>query len=102
MARYSRVTEQDVEALLVKGIKQLKGLCFKLKFLGISGAPDRLALLPGGRFYFVELKKSNGELEASQAILFPRIERLGFKVHTLYGEADVNVFISTLKEATCL
>lgn len=96
MTRYSKVIEADAEKLLVKSILRLKGMCVKLKFIGLLGAPDRLVLLPGGRFYFVELKKTDGELEHSQAALFPRLERLGFTVKVLRGTGEVTDFVATL------
>lgn len=91
--RYSRVIESDAEDELVGGAKRNGGLCFKLKFLGMAGAPDRLILMPGGRFFFVEVKKDDGTLEVSQRVLFPMIERLGFKIHVLHGLTEVKQFI---------
>lgn len=72
----------------------MRGLCFKQKFIGWAGAPDRLVLMPGGRFFFVELKQLTGKLEASQKVMFPMIEKRGFKVHVLYGVEGVQQFIS--------
>lgn len=96
MTRYSKVIEKDAETNLVQSVRQLKGMCIKLKFIGLLGAPDRLVLLPGGRFYFVELKQPTGKLETSQEVLFPKLARLGFKVHELYGEPDVLSFINSI------
>jgi hypothetical protein len=92
--RYSKVIEADAEDLLLQSVKRLRGLCFKLKFLGTAGAPDRLVLMPGGRFYFVELKQLTGKLEPSQIVLFPLIEKLGFKVHVLMGVDAVKLFVA--------
>jgi hypothetical protein len=94
------IKESVVEKLLVQSVRTLRGLCFKLKFIGIMGAPDRLVLMPGGRFFFVELKQLTGELEPSQEILFPRLEKRGFKVHILYGVEQVEQFIETYLKAT--
>lgn len=91
--RYSKIIEADAESYLVDSVRKLKGLCFKLKFLGVMGAPDRLVLMPGGRFFFVELKQTTGALEPSQQVLFPRIEKRGFKVYVLYGVEQVKEFI---------
>jgi len=91
--RYSRVIESDAEDELVGGVKRNGGMAFKLKFISIDGAPDRLILMPGGRFFFVEVKKDDGALEATQRALFPLIERLGFTVHVLYGVEQVKQFI---------
>lgn len=93
--RYSKVIEADAEALLVDSVRAARGLCFKLKFVGLSGAPDRLVLLPGARFFFVELKKDDGVLEASQEALFPRLHARGFTVHILRGPGEVQHFIDT-------
>lgn len=92
--RYSKIIEADAESFLLQSVKRLRGLCFKLSFIGTMGAPDRLVLMPGGRFYFVELKQRTGKLEASQAILFLRIEKRGFKVHVLYGVEGVQEFVT--------
>lgn len=85
--------EIKAEELLKKHVQMRKGLCFKLKFLGIAGAPDRIVLMPGGKMFFVELKRAvGGALEPSQRILFPVLERLGFTVHVLCGAAEVEQF----------
>ena len=94
MTRYSKIIEADAESFLLQSVKRLRGLCFKLKFIGVKGAPDRLLLMPGGKFFLVELKQLSGKLEASQAILFPRIEKRGFKVHVLYGVEGVQEFVT--------
>lgn len=94
MTRYSRVIESDAEDELVGGVKRNGGMTFKLKFIGVSGAPDRLILMPEGRFFFVEVKKEDGHLEATQRALFPMIERLGFTVHVLHGVEAVKEFIA--------
>lgn len=87
--------EQQAEDALVTGVKALGGMCLKLKFLGLPGAPDRLVLLPTGRFCFVELKKSKGgKLEPTQINLFPRLAKLGFPVRVLSGPDEVNDFLN--------
>lgn len=96
MPRYSKVVEEDAESLLVTGIRARRGLCFKIRFLGFAGAPDRLVLLPWGLFFFVELKDVGGSLEESQKVMFPRLEKRGFKVNILYGVEDVRRFLNSL------
>jgi hypothetical protein len=46
------------------------------------------------------LKQTTGKLEASQEILFPRIEKRGFKVHILYGVEQVQEFVDNILKAT--
>ncbi len=47
--------ESDVEAHLVKRVKELGGECRKVTWIGRNGAPDRLVMLPGVTVW-VELK----------------------------------------------
>lgn len=58
--------ERDVEAYLRKRIHRVGGVCYKLKFIGHDGAPDRLIILPGGEIVWVELKKLDGRLRPAQ------------------------------------
>lgn len=41
--------ERDIEAHLVKRVKELGGECRKVAWVGRVGAPDRLVMLPRGR-----------------------------------------------------
>ena len=52
--------EKDIERQLVRIVKQHGGLCLKWVCPGWAGVPDRLVLMPGGRVYFVELKRAVG------------------------------------------
>lgn len=38
--------ERDIERYLVRRVKELGGECRKVKWIGRSGAPDRLVMLP--------------------------------------------------------
>ena len=89
--------ERTTENRLRLGIEAMGGRCLKLTIPGVAGAPDRLVLLPGGRLYFAELKKTTGRLEASQKVFFPVLERLGFPVHALYGNHEVDGFLNKVR-----
>ncbi len=41
-----QIRERDIERHLVKRVKELGGECRKVKWIGRTGAPDRLAMLP--------------------------------------------------------
>lgn len=100
MTRYSTVIEADAESALKDGVRSLKGLCLKIRFLGMAGAPDRLVLLPWGRFYFVELKRMGGKLEVSQTIMFPKLAKRGFPVEILYGVEQVQAWLTKISPPT--
>lgn len=72
--------EHTVEEALKKKIKSLGGWCIKLLPYLISGLPDRLVLLPGGRLYFIELKAPGKKPRPTQEVVIKKLRGLGFEV----------------------
>ena len=64
--------ESTVEHRLVTEVKKRGGIALKFVSPGIDGVPDRLVLLPDGKFAFVEVKAPGKQLEP----LFPLCPRL--------------------------
>lgn len=83
--------EKEIERklkVLVEG--RLGGLCLKWMCPGWSGVPDRILLLPGGRVYFVELKRPKGSRTSELQKWWKRkLEALGFTVWHLHTSEDV-------------
>ncbi len=74
--------ESRVEKVLGWEVKDRGG--WAIKFLpSVSGLPDRIVLLPGGRIYFVELKSPTGTVKPHQTVIHNRLRRLGFEVLVL-------------------
>ena len=48
--------EREIERKFVSEVKRQGGLALKFVSPGYDGMPDRIALLPDGKFAFVELK----------------------------------------------
>ena len=48
--------ENEIEAKLVKAVKDVGGVCWKFTSPGTAGVPDRIVLMPSGRIGFVEVK----------------------------------------------
>lgn len=74
--------ETRVEATLRTEIKDRGGWAIKL-LPSVSGLPDRMVLLPGGRLIFVELKSPTGTVAPHQTVIHNRLRRLGFEVLVL-------------------
>ena len=72
--------ERDVERALVKAAQARGGICPKWVSPGLDGVPDRIVLLPGGRFGFVELKAPGERPRPLQVARLGQLERLGYKV----------------------
>jgi len=70
--------ESQIEAHLVKRVKELGGEVRKTKFLGHPGAPDRFVMLPAREHgFWVELKAPGKKAEPHQVREHNRMRRLG-------------------------
>ena len=75
--------EKQVEQKLVRAVKARGGICPKFVSPGFDGMPDRIVLLPGRHFGFVEVK-APGEVPRPLQISRHRLmKKLGFQVYVL-------------------
>lgn len=92
-----KVSEKWIEDELKKQLKKLfplMHLYLKFKAIMFNGVPDRLLLLPGGRIYFVELKKpKGGVISPVQRTVHAIFKRLGFPVYLIFTVEDLNNFL---------
>lgn len=88
--------EHVVESYFVAHAKAHGGVAIKLVPTFFTGLPDRLLLLPGGRAFFVELKKPKGGVVSPiQKRVHRMLATLGFPVHILSSKDEVDQFYST-------
>lgn len=88
--RERKQTEDAVEKHLRKQVKRLQGVCVKILLL--TGWPDRLVLLPGGRILFFELKRpKGGKFEPKQPRIHAMLRGLGFRVYVCKTKEEVDV-----------
>lgn len=72
--------EKDIERSLIRIMKRHGGKCLKWVCPGWLGVPDRICLLPGGRIYFVELKRPVGGSRAEMQKKWAQwLKDLGFR-----------------------
>lgn len=92
-----RLTRENiVENYLCAEVKLRKGLDIKLRFL--RGWPDRIVLLPGGIFFFVELKRPvGGKFEPLQERIHAKLRRRGFTVHVCNTKDQIDQLLMELK-----
>ena len=87
--------ETHVEKTLRLKVKARGGWAIKL-LPSVSGLPDRIVLLPGGRIYFVELKSPTGTVAPHQTVVHRRLRTLGFVVEVLGNPAAVESWMASL------
>ena len=81
--------EKNIEARLVAEVRRRGGLAPKYVSPGLDGVPDRLILLPGGKFAFAELKAPGKTLRPLQALRKRQLEKLGFRVFVIDGTEQI-------------
>ena len=91
--------ERDIEKWLRRQVESLGGLAFKFTSPGNDGVPDRLAVLPGGLIYFVELKADRGRLSPLQVWQQDRLRQLGVNVAVIRGMDEAVEFIEEVRDA---
>ena len=74
--------ESDIEAALVRRVKEIGGEIRKVQWIGRRGAPDRVVMLPG-RIHWVELKAPGQRPEPHQEREHERMRRMGQDVRVI-------------------
>ena len=85
--------KKKIEQKLVTAVKKHGGICPKFVSPGFDGMPDRLLLLPHGRFAFVEVKAPNQKPRPLQLSRHRLLRRLGFRVYVLDALEDIDKII---------
>lgn len=85
--------ERDIEKWMREKIEQLGGQFMKWVSPGNDGVPDRIAILPGGDVYFIELKTDQGHSTKIQEWQQQRLRRLGCNVREVRGMTEARQFI---------
>jgi len=91
--------EKTIEQKFVMEVKRVGGLALKFTSPGFDGVPDRLALLPGGKMAFVEVKAPGEKPRPLQLARHRLLRRLGFKVYVLDDESQIGGMIDEIQSA---
>ena len=89
--------ERDIEKWMREKIEQLGGVFMKWVSPGNDGVPDRIAVLPGGAVYFIELKRDGEVPTELQKWQIRRLKKLGCYAAVVTGMREARQFI---KEVT--
>lgn len=91
--------EKEIEAALVRVVRQHGGRCLKWVCPGWAGVPDRIILLPNGVVMFAELKRpKGGKVSPRQKWWAKELKRMGFICATIWDMRDVAMIDQALTE----
>lgn len=84
------MTEKEIEAYFAKRVKALGGYSYKFRSVTQRGVADRVVCLPGGKTWFVELKKPGGRLSPLQEIFAEQMAETGQHYTVLWSKEGVD------------
>lgn len=91
--------EKDIEAYLVRRVKELGGVAYKFVSPGHAGVPDRLVCFPGGYQCFVELKAPGKKPRPLQEVEIRKLRDLGFRVFVADSREQVDEMMDWARSA---
>jgi len=90
--------EKIVENHFVWAIERIGGKTYKFTSPGRKGVADRIACLPDGSTWFVELKTKGGRLSVLQKMFMSDMALLNQKYACLWTTEQIDEFIKTISK----
>lgn len=87
------MTEKEIEAYFVKRVASIGGKAYKFRSVSQRGVADRIACMPNGEAWFVELKKPGGRLSALQEIFAEEMAHTRQLYACLWSKEDVDAWL---------
>jgi hypothetical protein len=92
------IRENLVEAELVARVRAMGGRADKVQVIGRRGFFDRLVILPGGRIFFVEVKRPRGgRLSPHQIWYLREFDALDVAIAVVRNSEDITRLLASEK-----
>lgn len=91
-----RESESSIERYFVWTVERLGGVTYKFRALNRKGVSDRIACLPGGSVWFVELKAPDGRLSPLQQKFAAEMAALKQNYACLWRKTEIDEWASSL------
>jgi hypothetical protein len=85
--------EKEVEKHFIWAVQRLGGITYKFRSPTQRGVTDRIACLPGGVTWFVELKTEGGKLSALQQVHAHNLKSLHQNYACLWSKEHVDTWM---------
>lgn len=89
--------ESTLERKMRQAVERAGGKMPKWVSPGNRGVPDRIAILPGGRVVFVEMKAPGKQLQPLQRKWKKTLLALGHKHYKIDSEDDIKRFLEEME-----
>ena len=89
--------EKVLEKKLMDAVKTRTGICPKFVSPGFDGMPDRIVLLPAGKWAFVELKAPGEKARKLQIARHLLLRKLGYSVYVLDAVEQIGVMLDAIQ-----
>jgi hypothetical protein len=86
--------EKQVEAYLVKRVKELGGRAYKFTSPAHRGVADRIVCLPNGQTWFVEVKTEGGRLSELQKVFASDMALMNQKYVCLWNKEQIDEWLT--------
>lgn len=94
------VRESEIEKYFVWTVQRMGGTAYKFKSPNHRGVADRIACLPDGSTWFVELKAPGGRPSPLQKLFAARMKELGQNYTTLWSKTEIDEWRHTITSST--
>jgi hypothetical protein len=92
--------ESEIEKYFVWTVQRMGGTAYKFTSPAHRGVSDRIACLPSGAVWFVELKSPGGRLSPLQKLFAARMKELGQNYTTLWSKTEIDEWQHTITSST--
>ena len=83
-------SEKNIEKYLTKRVEESGGICLKYSNASMTGYPDRVVLLPGGKTLWIELKSKGEKPTPLQIIRHKMMGNIGHQVYVADSHESID------------
>jgi len=92
--------EKQVEAYFKKRVEEIGGRTYKFVSPANRGVADRIACMPDGSTWFVEIKTVGGTISPLQRVFGAEMHRLKQNYTVIWSKGDVDTWVKSLSLAS--
>jgi len=93
-SKTANCSEKRIESKFKESVKAKGGWAIKLLPFNLNGLPDRIALLPGGKLFFAEIKKPGEVASPLQMSVHKKLRKLGFEVYVIDHVDQIEIILA--------